>query len=178
MLALDYLIVQVLTPQAVNANIALLNGQYATLPGFVAAPMLDGTKGVVNMWTKAWSDMARPSIGYEVGFTKEAVTEIVLQGKNRDEIPVWIAYISENAKDELTARRQCEVTWEAIRMTLDPPTQAGLEGQILPGVTPIRGIVKIGPTVGLELVTVDATAAGTVLGVRSQWLMTLDTVRS
>lgn len=177
MLALDYLVAQVLTPQAVNANLIALNAQYAPLSGYVAVPLLDLDHGVVNMWTKAWSDMLRPSLGYEVGFSRDGTAEVVLQGKTRDELPVWINYVSA-ADTELGARRQCEVTWEAVRMVLDLPTIEGLEGQTLAGVTPVRGIVKIGPTIQLELVTLDAAAAGKVLGFRSRWLMTLDTVRN
>jgi hypothetical protein len=176
MLALDYLLAQVLTPAAVNTQLRALNAQYQPLVGYVPVPQVDANTGVVNMWTKAWSDMVRPSIGYEVGFSREGAAEIVLQGKNRDEIPVWITYVSAG-EEELVARRQCEVTWEAIRMVLDIPTAVGLEGQQLVGVTPVRGIVKIGPSVQVELVTVDVASAGRVLGFRSRWLMTLDTVR-
>lgn len=177
MLALDYLVERVMTPAAVNANIIALNQQYAGLVGYKAVPTLKDPGGVLNMWTKAWSDMRRPSIGYEVGFSRDGITEIVLQGKNRDILPLWVSYVSE-ATEELDARRQCEVTWEALRMTLDIPTPDGLEGQLLPNVNPVRGVVQIGPSVNLELVTVDVEGSGKVLGFRSRWQVVLDTVRS
>jgi hypothetical protein len=166
----------VLTPAAINTNLTALNGQYASLPGYGAVPLLDPTTGVFNMWTKAFSDMVRPSVGYEVGFLREARMEIVLQGKNRDELPLWVTYVGPGG-DEATARRNALVTWEAIRMVLDQPTASGLEGQLLPAISPVRGIVKIEPALSMELVDVTVAGAGRVLGFRSRWLITVDTVR-
>ncbi len=177
MLALDYLIPLILTPPAINAQVTTLNLQYTALgAAYKPVPMLDNTVGVVNIWDKAWSSLVPPVVGYEVGFMRESGTEVVLQGKNRDDFEVFITCVAQDA-DERLARQQAAVYWEAIRMVLDNPTAVGLEGQLLPNVVPIRGIVKIGPRVGLEMVTVDMAAAGKKLGFRSVWVMTLDTVR-
>jgi hypothetical protein len=176
MFAVDFLVAAVLTPSAINTQLTALNSQYAVLPGYATVPALDPNTGVFNMWTKAWSDVQRPSVGYEVGFLREARMEIVLQGKNRDELPLWITYVGPSATQEV-ARRNALVTWEAIRMVLDTPLSPGLEGQQLPGVSPVRGIVKIEPALSMELVDVTVAGAGNLLGFRSRWLITVDTVR-
>lgn len=178
MITLQYVIPLIVTPAAVNAKLTILNAAYAGLTGYTAVPALDTTYGVVNIWTKALSDVdTLPAIGWEVGFLSESEAEIDLQGKNRDGYAVTFVAIAQ-AGDPQTAQLQVAVLWEALRMVIDDPTGAGLEGQPLPGVTPTRQIVQIGPTVRVEPVTITTKGAGERLGFRSKWKMVVDTVRS
>lgn len=167
------LVPTVLTAANVNAQLAALNTRTGA-----SVPLLDTTTGVQTLWRKTVLDLPHPGLGYLVGPLREETVNLKHAGLNRTErLPLWIEYVSPRTTED-AALQAAALTHTAVLYVLE-----GLEGLQTDGVngrpswTPLAGVALIAP-VATEIWIVDATDAGTVIGFRARYDLTVDDVRS
>lgn len=170
------LIKQVLTVDAVNAKITLLNARMRNTPGWEDdVPMLPqrsdpSQNGVQDLWSRTFREITRPGIGYMIAVTRPGVVGLMSSGMNRWTMPIVFDCVS-GVTDQETAFQQAGVLYDAVKLVLED-----FEGTILTGVTPPVAGVLVGSGTW-EMLTLDAAAAGKIIFCRAVHDLTVDDAR-
>lgn len=162
---------QVLTPVAINAQVKALNTRCGT-----AAKPLPLDKGVVDLWSKTLTDVARPGIGFSVGMLSRAMARLQSQQFNRTEGVPAVIYFGSSTTQDSEAYDEAAIYQAAVQYVMDQFPPNGIE-QVGMGWTPNGFVVHCSPA-SLELVTLEAGAGATRLGFKAEYLLTVDDLRS
>lgn len=171
------LVGQVLTADAVNIKIALLNTRLRGTPGWAHdVPLLPidsdpSINGVQDLWSRTFREITRPGVGYMIAVLGEGTVALKASGMNRWTMWLNIDCVSETT-DQETAFQQAGVIYDAVKLVLED-----FEGTILTGVTPPVAGVLVGEG-RWEMFTVDAAASGKLVMCRAKHLVTVDDMRN
>lgn len=167
-----------LTPAAVNAQIDLQNTRFANVPGWVNVQHVDATTGVQDMWAKAFRDLPRPGIGYLISALADGDSELLVEGKSRMTVPVWVDYSCPGNVDKETALQHIGVTAAAILRVFESMESNNLGTVLGVTITPNVQLANIKPSVLMQPVSLGAQEAGQQLGVRMRFDLVIDDLRS
>lgn len=167
------------TAAALNTQITALNTRFANVVGWVTVPLLDTTGiGVQNMWAKGFVDLARPGVGYSIGMTDESGTDLLVEGKSRMTVPVYIDATCASTADKETAVRHIGIYEAAIRRVIESMESKSLSTVLGVSVSPDVQLAQVVPHVRLQPVSLGTQAAGQQLGVRMRFDIVIDDLRS
>jgi hypothetical protein len=155
---LRVLVPQIVSLAALNAQIVALN----TIYGSSVTQLVAGE--IFNAWTTPLFEFPRPSIGYDIGFSKDGTARLQRNGLEKCTIPIWFYVVAPANADKDAALQALGITFEALLRVIDALPPNGAEQVQMTGVTPVRAIALV-QDAGIRTFTVDAEAAGKIPGI-------------
>lgn len=166
------------TPAAVNGFITAQNTRFQNVPNWVNVPTVDPVTGVQDWWNKAFRDLPRPGIGYSVATMAEGTSELLVEGKSRMTVPVYVDYSCPSTKDKETAQQCIGITAAAILRVFESMESKDLASVLAVVVTPNVQLALVKPVVSMQSVNLGTQESGAQLGVRMRFDLVIDDLRS